>query len=70
MQVSFSSYDQTVDLWVRSKGQISFNIRFQRYFYQTLCVFPQKKIEKHIEQNFHSVARFMPPGETGGESKL
>ena len=43
-----------------------------KIFYQTLCVFSQIKERKHIEQNFHSVAKVMPrSGTTGcwGESK-
>ena len=32
------------------------------FLYQTLCVFSQIKDRKHIEQNFHSVARIMPQG--------
>ena len=38
----------------------------------SLCVVSQIKYRKHIEQNFHSVARFMPRGgtcECWGESK-
>ena len=50
----------------RSKGQISLTCQFQRFLYQTLCVFSQIKDRKHSEQNFHSVARFMPWGGTGG----
>ena len=30
------------------------------------CELNNKKIGKHIEQNFHSFARFMPPDGTGG----
>ena len=37
-----------------------------RFLYQTLCVFSQIKDRKHIEQNFHSVARIMPQGGTWG----
>ena len=32
----------------------------------SLCVFSQIKDRKHIEQNFHSVARVMPWGGTCG----
>ena len=55
----------------RSKGQISLTCQFQRFLYQTLCVFSQIKDKKHIEQNFHSVARVMPGGGTSsaGRSK-
>ena len=41
--------------------------------YQPLCVFSQIKDGKHIEQNFHSVARVMPRvglGGAGGSQKL
>ena len=64
MQVIFSSYGQTGDLGARSKGQISLTYQFQRFLYQTLCVFSQIKDRKHIEQNFHSVAKVMPRGGT------
>ena len=40
--------------------------QFQRFLYQTLCVFLQIKDRKHIEQNFHSVAKVMPRGGTAG----
>ena len=63
MQVKFSSYGQTGDLGVRSKGQISLNFSYHVHFnclYQTLHVFSQIKDRKHIEQNFHSVAGIMP----------
>ena len=63
MQVNFSSYGQTGDLWLRSKGQISVILlpcQFQRFLYQTLCVFSQMKDTKHIRQDFHSVADVMP----------
>ena len=36
------------------------------FLYQTLCVFSQIKDRKHIEQNFHSVAKVMSPGGTEG----
>ena len=58
MQVKFSSQGQTGDLGARSKGQISLTCQFQRFLYQTLCVFSQIKDRKHIEQNFYSVAKF------------
>ena len=48
-----------------SKGQISFNFKysqFQRFFYQTLCVFSHMKDTKHIRQDFHSVPSVMPQG--------
>ena len=59
MQVTFSSQGQTGDLGARSRGQISLTCQFQRFLYQTLCVFSQIKDKKHIEQNFHSVAKVM-----------
>ena len=40
MQVKFSSKGQTGDLWVRSKGQISFNFGYHvnfKDFYTKLC---------------------------------
>ena len=54
------------------RGQISLTCQFQRFLYQTLYVFSQIKDRKHIEQNFHSVAKVMPlDGTEGvlGESK-
>ena len=66
MQVTFSSWRQTGDLGARSKGQISLTCQFQRFLYQTLCVFSQIKDRKHIEQNFYSVAKVMPRGGTAG----
>ena len=41
------------------RGQKSLTCQFQRFLFQTLCVFSQIKDRKHIEQNFHSVARVM-----------
>ena len=57
MQVTFSSLVKLVTLW---QGQISLTCKFQRFLYQTLCVFSQIKDRNEIEQNFHSVARVMP----------
>ena len=66
MQVKFSSLGQTGDLGseVRSTNIIKLRLpcQFQRFLYQTLCVFSQIKDRKHIEQNFHSVAGVMPQG--------
>ena len=51
-----------------SKGQISFNFnyivqsQFQRFLYQTLCVFSQMKDTKHIRRDFYSVPWVMPQG--------
>ena len=62
-QVKFLSYDQTGDLGLRSKGQISFN--FDYHFNSKIsvpifvCVLTDKG-KTHIEQNCHSVARVMP----------
>ena len=73
MQVTFSSEGQTSDLGVRSKRKISLTCQFQRFLYQTLCVFSQIKDRKHIERNFYSVAKVMPRGGTGrcwGSQKL
>ena len=73
MQVTFLSLGQTGDFWARSKGLISFTCQFQRFLYQTLCVFSQNEDRKQIEQNFHSVARVMPGvglGLLGGSQKL
>ena len=36
--------------------------QFQRFLYQTLCVFSQMKDTKHIRRDFYSVARVMPQG--------
>ena len=41
------------------RGQLQLTCQFQRFFYQTLCVFSQIKDRKHIDQNFHSVAKVM-----------
>ena len=49
-----------------SKGQISFyfnyKVKYQRFSYQTLCVFSQMKDTKHIRRNFYYVAWVMPQG--------
>ena len=42
------------------QGQISLKCQFQRSLYRTLCVLSQIKDRKHIEQNFHSVAKSCP----------
>ena len=56
--------------WEGSKGQISFNFllqsQFQRFLYQTLCLFPQKKDTKHIRRDFNSFALVMPQGSDFG----
>ena len=51
--------------WEGPKGQISFNFNyshFQRFLFQTLCVFSQMKDTKHIRRVFYSVAWVMPQG--------
>ena len=47
---------------------ISFQLQsqFQRFLYQSLCVFSQMKDTKHIRGDFHSVALVMPQGWTLG----
>ena len=40
--------------------------QFQRFLYQTLCVFSQIKDKKQVKRNFHSIAWFMPQGGTLG----
>ena len=37
------------------KNLFQLQSQFQRFLYQTLCVFPQIKDVKHIIQNFHTV---------------
>ena len=69
LQVTFLSKGKTCYLGVRSKGQISLTCQFQRFLNQNLCVFSQIKDRKHIEQNFHSFARFMPRDGTGRKVK-
>ena len=53
---------------------IQLQSQFQRFVYQTLCVFSQMKDKKHIRMDFHSVAWVMPqlwdfgaPGRPGGQ---
>ena len=68
MQVNYSSWGQTGDLGVRSKGPISFNfnykVNFKDFYTKTLCVFSQMKDTKHTgtRRDFHSVAWVMPQG--------
>ena len=49
---------------VKRSNIIKFRLpcQFQRFLYQTVCVFSQIKDRKHIEYNFHSVAGVMPQG--------
>ena len=62
-----SSLGQTGVLGVRS-NIIKFRItcQFQRFLYQTLCVFSQMKDTKHIRRDLHSVTLVMPLGKTLG----
>ena len=36
--------------------------QFQRFLYQTLCVFSQMKDTKHIRRDFHSITLVIPQG--------
>ena len=68
MQVKFHPRVKLVSLGeVKRSNIIRFLLpcQFQRFLYQILCVFSQIKDRKHIEQNFHSVARVMPRGAGG-----
>ena len=49
---------------VKRSNIIKFQLQsqFQRFLYQTLCVFSQKKDTKHIRRDFHSVAWVLPQG--------
>ena len=65
MQVKFSSYGQTGDLGVRSKGQISLNFSYHvnfKDFIPNFGVLSQMKDTQHIRRDFYSVARVMPKG--------
>ena len=42
--------------------QVQLQSQFQRFLYQTLCVFSQTKETKHIRWDFYSVAWIMPKG--------
>ena len=59
MQVTFYPRVNLVTLGRGQKVKKSLTCQFQRFSYQTLCVFSQIKDRKHIEQNFHSVAKVM-----------
>ena len=52
MQVAFSSNGQTGNLGVQSKCQISVTYQFQRFLYQTLRVFAQKRIKNILNRIF------------------
>ena len=49
---------------VKRSNIIEFHLQsqFQRFLYQTLCVFSQMKDTKHIRRDFHSVPWVMPQG--------
>ena len=49
---------------VKKSNIIYFQLQsqFQRFLYQTLCVFSQMKDTKHIRRDFHSVPWVMPQG--------
>ena len=57
---------------VKRSNIIEFQLQsqFQRFLYQTLCVFSLMKDTKHIRQDFHSVAWVMPQGWDFGELGL
>ena len=66
MQVNFSSKGQSGNLRVRSKGQISrLPYQFQRFLYQTLCVFSQIK-ENILNRIFILLLGSCPRGGTWG----
>ena len=52
----------TSGLGQKSKIKFQLQSQFQRFLYQTLCVFSQIKDLKHIQQNFHSVTWVTPQG--------
>ena len=53
--------------WGKVKRSNIINMSISKIFIpNSLCVFSQIKDRKHIEQNFHSVARVMPRGATCG----
>ena len=65
MQVKFSSYGQTGDLEVRSKGQISLFFVYMpisKIFMPNYVCVVQMKDTKHIRRDFHSVTLIMPKG--------
>ena len=49
----------------RSNIKFRLPYQFQRFLYQTLCVFSPMIDTKHIRQDFYSVAWVMPPGVWG-----
>ena len=65
MQVKFLSSGQTGDLgWGQRLNIIRLRLpcQFQRFLYQTLCVFSRMKDTKHIRRDFYSVTWVMPQG--------
>ena len=50
--------------WGQRSNIIKFRLpcQFQRFLYQTLCVFSQMKDTKHIRRDFYSAAWVMPQG--------
>ena len=70
MQVKFSSWGQTDDLGVRSKGQISLNFGYHfnsKIFYTKLCVCSYKyKIENILNRIFILLLGSCPRGGTWG----
>ena len=48
--------------FLKKQGINIIKFQFQRFLYQTLCVFSQMKDIKHIKQDFHSVTWVMPQG--------
>ena len=67
MQVTFSSYGQLVTLGRGQKVKYHLHVNFKSFYTKLfVCVLTNKKDRKHIEQNFHSVARVMPRGGTCG----
>ena len=66
MQRQTSFWPRPLGPWGGAKrlNIIKFQLRsqFQRFLYQTLCVFSQMKDTKHIRRDFHSVAWVMPQG--------
>ena len=49
-------------LWWGQNMKFRLPCQFQKFLFQTLCVFSQITDSKHIEQKFHSVAGVMPQG--------
>ena len=64
IQVKILPKGQTVDLGVKSQGQISlhfnYKVNLKDSLNQTVCVFSQIKYITHIERNVHSIAWACP----------